>query len=60
MTTLESAGKKLRLTRNAQTEAYEEARIAALAALSGGVSESEVAAKLGVDRMTVRKWQGKR
>ena len=36
------------------------ARATALAALAEGWSETKVAAALGVDRMTVRKWQGKR
>lgn len=60
MTELERAGKRLRTTRSAQSKTYEEARVAALNALAGGMSESEVAATLGVDRMTVRKWRGKR
>lgn len=57
---LQTVGKRLRAARDAQAKAYEAARLAALASLADGVSESQVATDLGVDRMTVRKWQGKR
>jgi hypothetical protein len=58
--TLEQAGRKLRSARKAERDAYEAARIAALDALAQDVPEAVVARELGVDRMTVRKWQGKR
>jgi hypothetical protein len=38
----------------------DEARRIALDALGSGAAEAEVARILGVDRMTVRKWLGKR
>jgi DNA invertase Pin-like site-specific DNA recombinase len=57
---LKRAGRKLRSARKAADDAYEAARIAALAAIAGGVPEAVVARELGVNRMTVRKWLGKR
>lgn len=57
---LERAGRKLRSARKAQKAAIEGAQAAALEALEQGYTEVEVAATLGVDRMTVRKWAGKR
>ncbi len=45
----------------ANAEAMREiARKTALRVLEAGASESEVARLLGIDRMTVRKWRGKR
>lgn len=60
MTDLERAGRKLRSARKAEAEAYEAARVAALAAVAGGVPEAVAARELGVNRMTIRKWMGKR
>lgn len=57
---LERVGRKLRSARKAQNNAMEDAREAALEALNLGYTEVEVAKTLGVDRMTVRKWGGKR
>lgn len=57
---LERAGRKLRSARKAQKDAMEAAQAAALDALARGYTEVEVANTLGVDRMTVRKWSGKR
>lgn len=57
---LERAGRKLRSARTAQTNAMEAARLAALEALDLCYTEVQVAKTLGVDRMTVRKWSGKR
>lgn len=57
---LERAGAKLARARNALMKATEDARRAALLALGEGVPEAMVARLLGVDRMTVRKWAGKR
>lgn len=42
------------------SEQTEAARLAALEALAQGYTEVQVADTLGVDRMTVRKWNGKR
>ena len=60
MSDLERVGRKLRSARTAAAAALEAARVAALAALADGDTEVDVAAALGVDRMTVRKWRGKR
>ena len=57
---LERVGRSLRSARSAQQAAFESARVAAVAAMAAGVSESQVARTVGVDRMTVRKWAGKR
>ncbi|HWV47381.1 MAG TPA: hypothetical protein VN039_15390 [Nitrospira sp.] len=54
------AGDKLRSARTKEQAAYQEAHRAALAALQAGFPETGVAEALGVDRMTVRKWAGKR
>lgn len=57
---LELAGAKLRRARSALAQALEEAELAGLQALAEGEPEASVARRLGVDRMTVRKWAGKR
>jgi hypothetical protein len=56
---LARAARKLRSARKAQQDALEAAKSAALQAISEGQTEVAVAAALGVDRMTVRKWAGK-
>lgn len=54
------AGQRLNEARVAQAHAWEEAKHVALAALEDGtMSERAVAEALGVDRNTVRAWQGK-
>lgn len=53
-------GKKLARARAAAAEASRIAQIMAQAAHSEGVSETRIAEELGVDRMTVRRWLGKR
>ena len=60
MSDLERAGAKLRRARGAVAAAIEEAERVALAALAEGETEVAVARALGLDRMTVRKWAGKR
>ncbi len=60
MSGLERAGARLAAARTEQAAALQEAERAALDALADGISESAVARTLGVDRMTVRKWAGKR
>lgn len=60
MSDLGAAGRRLGRARTALQLAVDGARQAAIAALSEGVSEAEVSRTLGVDRMTVRKWAGKR
>jgi hypothetical protein len=57
---LELVGARLAAARKEAAQAMSGAKKAGLAALDDGVSEVDVAAALGVDRMTVRKWQGKR
>jgi predicted regulator of amino acid metabolism with ACT domain len=52
--------KKLAKARTAATEALRVAQIMAQSAHSEGVPETQIAEELGVDRMTVRKWVGKR
>jgi DNA-binding CsgD family transcriptional regulator len=56
----ERAGTSLRRARAALAEALLTAEREGLAALAQGESEAAVARTLGVDRMTVRKWAGKR
>jgi transcriptional regulator of acetoin/glycerol metabolism len=58
--TLKRAGRALRSARKAEQYAYERARMTAIAAVAVGVPEAVAARELGVDRMTVRKWMGKR
>lgn len=57
---LQRAGKKLQAARAAEQRAFESAKQAAIAAFECGAPEAEIARALGVDRMTVRKWLGKR
>lgn len=56
---LETAAHFLREARVALDAAMEDARMAALDALANGATEVSVAERLGVTRMTVRKWRGK-
>ena len=60
MIELERAGRNLRSARNAEQRAFEAAADAAADAWNAGMTEVEIARVLGVDRMTVRKWRGKR
>ena len=55
-----SQGRKLARARTATAEALRVAQIMARSAHDEGVPETQIAAELGVDRMTVRKWAGKR
>jgi len=57
---LDKAGNNLRSARDALQTAMDAARTAALDSIAHGTPESVVASELGVDRMTVRKWLGKR
>ncbi|AXH46877.1 HTH DNA binding protein [Mycobacterium phage Aminay] len=54
------AGAQLAEARAALKDAMAAARIVALLEIEGGAFEKYVAQDLGVDRMTVRDWQGKR
>lgn len=53
-------GNRLSKARTKVDELMENAREIALDVLASGGTEAEVARLLGVDRMTVRKWAGKR
>ncbi len=53
-------GRKLAKAREAAKEALRVAEVIARSAHDDGASEYEIARDLGVDRMTVRKWLGKR
>lgn len=57
---LRSAGERLRFARTTAARVRDEAKAVALQAVQAGVSESAVAQLVGVDRMTVRNWRGKR
>lgn len=57
---LQRAGDRLRRARAGLARAIEQAEAEGLRALAEGVPEAAVARALGVDRMTVRKWAGKR
>lgn len=57
---LKQAGKRLMQARKAERDAYAAAEVAALDAIADGVPEAAIAKALNVDRMTVRKWAGKR
>ena len=54
------AGRTRQRATQRQQETFEALRVAALDALAAGMNEAEVARVGQVDRMTVRKWQGKR
>ncbi|MCG5431252.1 helix-turn-helix domain-containing protein [Mycobacterium sp. MYCO198283] len=53
-------GRKLARARAAQAEALRFAAVLARSARAEGVPETQIAEELGVDRMTVRRWIGKR
>ncbi|QRZ05869.1 helix-turn-helix domain-containing protein [Mycolicibacterium austroafricanum] len=53
-------GKKLARCRAQAAEALRVAEVLAKSAHDEGIPETQIAADLGVDRMTVRKWLGKR
>ncbi|KAA9104995.1 helix-turn-helix domain-containing protein [Microbacterium rhizomatis] len=57
---LERAGARLRRARASLDSATEAARETALQALAEGHAEAAVARSLGVTRMTIRSWAGKR
>lgn len=58
--TLEQLAVRRAELRGELADVFELLRVAALEKLAEGSNESEVARAAGVDRMTVRKWQGKR
>ena len=56
---LEDAGRQLRAARGLVDTTMEKARHAAVEAAAQGIFETTIAATLGVDRNTVRRWLGK-
>jgi transposase len=60
MTTLSELGERRAKLRAELAMLWDELRVTAVAEVAAGRNESEVARDAGVDRMTVRKWQGKR
>jgi DNA-directed RNA polymerase specialized sigma24 family protein len=56
---LDDAGHQLRAARSLLDAATEKAKAAAVNAATEGIFETTIAATLGVDRNTVRKWLGK-
>jgi hypothetical protein len=57
--TLAEAARRLRAARRHLDNAMETCRLSALTAIETGATEVDVAAVLGVNRTTVRRWQGK-
>ena len=57
---LAAAAQRLAAARAENADAIEEARELARAAIAAGQTEAGVARALGVDRMAVREWLGKR
>jgi transposase len=57
---LEQHGRKLAKTRTTERKDLEAAEALTVEATAAGVPERRIAKLLGVDRMTVRKWVGKR
>lgn len=53
-------GKRYNRHREAAEEDLRVLKLMALSAIKDGIPEAQVAAECGVDRMTVRKWLGKR
>jgi DNA invertase Pin-like site-specific DNA recombinase len=56
---LQGVGQRLRFARAAAQNVRDEAKTLVLKAISAGMSETQIASTVGVDRMTVRSWQGK-
>ena len=56
---LAKAARNLRKARSGLVAAMAVAEQAALAAHKNGMAETKIATKLGVNRMTVRRWLGK-
>lgn len=57
---LTTAGTRLAKARANLQTAMNDARETAITAATDGVPETRISAQLGVDRMTVRRWLGKR
>jgi hypothetical protein len=59
LTGIKNAGRNIKAARGSLAVAMALARDEAFAALRAGASEVAVAKALGVDRNTIRRWQGK-
>ena len=59
VTTLRAAGDAMTMARREAERLRDIARDEALKAISAGMSESSVARHVGVERATLRRWQGK-
>jgi len=59
MSDLDAVAARYEAVRTALHEATVEAKAAAVEAVAAGMSEVEAARRLGVSRMTLRKWIGK-
>ena len=59
LTSLEDVAAELAATRAAYERATEQAKAALDEYAAEGMGERELARKLGVDRMTIRRWRGK-
>lgn len=57
---LRSAAMMWRVARDAEIDLRQQLTAAVVTAVGQGMAESEAARRAGVDRMTVRKWAGKR
>ena len=57
---LDKLGKQIASSRRTVDQKLDEARELTLKAVDEKVPEAEIARRLGVDRMSVRTWQGKR
>lgn len=57
---LQSLGRAAAVAQSARDAAFAELKAATLAAIAAGMPEQRAAKLAGVDRMTVRRWQGKR
>jgi len=58
--TLEELGRRRAMLREELQAITERLQAKALEEIAAGRAEAEVAREAGVDRMTMRKWQGKR
>lgn len=57
--TLDDVAAELAATKAAYERATEQAKAAIEGAAADGLSERQIAEKLGVDRITIRRWRGK-
>lgn len=60
MSDIDSIGQRRKKAKAVMDETVEQAKAAVLDPTNAGVPEAELARRLSVDRMMVRKWLGKR